>query len=104
MRIFGLFYGFDWITTVPPTMRLDASIFGVQRSGIIYGWIMVMHQFGAAIFAYASGVLRTEFGNYSSAFIISGRRLLHGAALLVLRIGASRAASSPRPALVTAEA
>ncbi|HUZ75195.1 MAG TPA: MFS transporter [Stellaceae bacterium] len=98
----GLFNGLDWITTVPPTMRLTTSIFGVQRAGIIYGWVMVMHQFGAAVFAFAAGVLRTESGTYSSAFIISSGFCL-AAALLVLRIARPPAASS-RPVLATAEA
>jgi sugar phosphate permease len=102
LGIFGLFYGFDWITTVPPTVRLAANIFGVQRSGIIYGWIMVMHQIGAAIFAYGSGVLRTDFGTYSSAFFISGA-VCFIAALLVLGVGRSSRAS-PRPVLAAADA
>jgi predicted MFS family arabinose efflux permease len=99
LGIFGIFYGFDWITTVPPTIRLTSSIFGA-KSGIVYGWIMMMHQLGAAIFAYAGGVARTELGSYSSAFVISGGICII-AALLVLRIGRT-SAPSPRPALAEA--
>ena len=98
---FGIFYGFDWIATVPPTVRLTANIFGVQKAGIIYGWIMVMHQVGAAVFAYASGVLRTDFGDYFSAYLLSGAACFI-AALLVLRIGGPSRASSG-PALVNAQ-
>lgn len=100
LGLFGLFYGFDWITTVPPTVRLVSTIFGTQKSGIIYGWIMVMHQIGAAVFAYASGVVRTEFGTYDGAFMVSGA-ICGVAALLVLRIGRPKAAT-PRPALAGA--
>lgn len=100
--VLGLFNGFDFITTVPPTMRLTTNIFGIQRAGIVYGWIMVIHQIGAATFAYSAGVLRTDLGNYSSAFILSGCLCLI-AALLVLRV-AKPHAPSPRPALATAEA
>jgi sugar phosphate permease len=100
LGLFGLFYGFDWITTVPPTVRLTSSIFGVRKAGIIYGWIMVMHQIGAAVFAYASGVLRTDLGTYDGAFIASGAICIV-AALLVLRIGRPQAAT-PRPALAGA--
>ena len=96
----ALFNGFDYITTVPATMRLTTSIFGVQRAGIVYGWIMVIHQFGAAIFAYAAGVLRTDLGNYSGAFILSGFMCL-AAALVVLRVAKP---PSLRPTLVTAGA
>ncbi|HXQ51154.1 MAG TPA: MFS transporter [Stellaceae bacterium] len=92
---FGVFYGLDWITTVPPTVRLTTNIFGLQKAGIVYGWIMVTHQLGAAVFAYASGVLRTDSGDYYSAFIVSGAICLI-AAVLVLRIGRpTRAAERP---------
>ena len=100
LGIFGLFYGFDWITTVPPTVRLTSNIFGLEKTGIVYGWIMVMHQIGAAVFAYASGVLRTDFGDYDGAFIVSGVICLI-AALLVLRIG-RRSPAKPRPAFAGA--
>jgi sugar phosphate permease len=100
LGIFGLFYGFDWITTVPPTVRLATNIFGVQRAGIVYGWVMVMHQIGAAVFAYASGVWRTALGTYDGAFIVSGV-ICFVAALLVLRIGKPRQVT-PRPALAGA--
>jgi sugar phosphate permease len=98
----ALFNGLDYITTVPPTMRLTTSIFGVQRAGTVYGWIMVTHQVGAASFAYAGGVLRTDLGDYSSAFILSGFLCLI-AAIVVLRI-AKPTAPVPRPALATAGA
>jgi sugar phosphate permease len=100
LGIFGIFYGFDWITTVPPTVRLTANCFGVQRSGIIYGWIMVMHQIGAAVFAYGGGLVRTEFGDYANAYYVSGA-ICFIAALLVLRIGRTSHAA-PRPALAGA--
>jgi sugar phosphate permease len=100
LGVFGLFYGFDWITTVPPTVRLTSNIFGTAKAGIVYGWIMVMHQVGAATFAYAGGVARTEFGDYDGAFFVSGAICIV-AALLVLRIGRTSAAK-PRPALAGA--
>jgi len=100
LSVFGLFYGFDWITTVAPTVRLTSNIFGLQKAGIVYGWIMVMHQVGAAVFAYASGVLRTTFGDYNGAFIFSGAICIV-AAFLVLRIG-RRSPAQPRPAFAGA--
>jgi sugar phosphate permease len=102
--IFGVFYGFDWITTVPPTVRLTANIFGGQKAGMVYGWIMVVHQTGAAALAYGSGLLRTDTGDYFSAYMISGVLCLI-AALLVLGIGKSSPQGlTPRPALMSAEA
>jgi sugar phosphate permease len=99
LGIFGVFYGFDWITTVPPTVRLVSNIFGMQKTGIVYGWVMVMHQVGAAVFAYASGVWRTALGTYDGAFIASGVICMI-AALLVLRIG--RQSRTPSPVLAGA--
>jgi sugar phosphate permease len=100
--VFGLFYGLDWIATVPPTVRLTAAAFGQQQTAVIYGWIMVMHQVGSAFAAYGTGLLRTLAGDYTDAFWASGA-LCMLAAILVLRIG-RKTPSAPRPALVGAEA
>jgi len=100
LGIFGIFYGVDWITTVPPTIKLTTGIFGARKAGMVYGWIMVMHQLGAALFAYAGGVVRTELGSYTSAFVVSGI-ICFAAAVLVLRIGRTSEPSS-RPALAEA--
>ncbi len=102
LAVFGLFYGLDWIATVPPTVKLTTAAFGQQQSGVVYGWIVVMHQVGSATAAYGSGLLRTMSGDYTDAFWISGA-LCMIAALLVLRIG-RRKPSAARPALATAEA
>ena len=100
--LFGLFYGLDWIATVPPTVKLTTAAFGPQQTAVIYGWIMVMHQVGSATAAYGSGLLRTLAGDYTDAFWFSGA-LCMIAAIMVLRIG-RKTPSAARPALVTAEA
>ena len=100
--IFGLFYGLDWIATVPPTVKLTTAAFGQQQSPVVYGWIMVMHQVGSAFAAYGSGLLRTLAGDYTVAFWISGG-LCMAAAIMVLRIGRKKP-SAARPALVGAGA
>lgn len=100
--IFGLFYGLDWIATVPPTVKLTSAAFGQQHTAVIYGWIMVMHQVGSAAAAYGTGLLRTLAGDYTDAFWASGA-LCMLAAVLVLRIG-RKTPSAPRPALAGAEA
>ena len=100
--LFGIFYGLDWIATVPPTVKLTTAAFGQQQSAVIYGWIMVTHQVGSAMAAYGSGVLRTLAGDYTDAFWISGA-LCMIAALMVLRIGRKKP-SATRPVLVGAEA
>jgi predicted MFS family arabinose efflux permease len=100
LTVFGLFYGLDWIATVPPTVRLTTNVFGAAQGTIIYGWIMVMHQVGSAVVAYGSGLLRVTSGTYDPAFWISGG-LCGVAAVLVL--GVSRTwRGRRRPALATA--
>ncbi len=102
IALFGLFYGLDWIATVPPTVKLTTAAFGQQQTAVVYGWIMVMHQVGSAMAAYGSGLLRTLAGDYTDAFWISGG-LCMIAAVMVLRIGRKNP-SAARPALVSAEA
>ncbi|NEQ27228.1 MAG: MFS transporter, partial [Microcoleus sp. SIO2G3] len=89
LPLFAVFYGLDWIATVPPTVRLTANSFGKARVGVMFGWIIASHQIGAAIAAFGAGALRTELGSYTQAFLISGGLCLI-AALLVLQIGRSR--------------
>jgi sugar phosphate permease len=104
LALFSLFYGLDWIATVPPTVRLTSDVFGLGRAGMMYGWIMVMHQVGSAVAAYGSGLLRTYRGDYFDAFIAAGV-LCFIAAVLVLGVG-RRSPDRPasRPVLATAEA
>ncbi len=58
LSLFAVFYGLDWIATVPPTVRLAARIFGTDRGPIMFGWIAAAHQLGAALAAFAAGALR----------------------------------------------
>ena len=81
---FIIFYGLDWTATVPPTIRLATGIFGNQGS-IIFGWLMVIHQIGAALAAFGSGALHTAHGSYLWSFI-TGVILCAIAAGLVLNI------------------
>ncbi|HEY2136806.1 MAG TPA: MFS transporter [Xanthobacteraceae bacterium] len=86
LSLFALFYGLDWIATVPPTVRLSVNAFGKQKAGIIYGWIFASHQLGSAAAAYFAGLMRADLGSYLQAFILSGL-LCFGAALMVMFIG-----------------
>lgn len=70
--VFSVFYGLDWIATVPPTAKLAGETFGKEKSGMIFGWIVVAHQIGASTAAYGAGVMRDWFGSYSQAFVIAG--------------------------------
>jgi len=86
---FALFYGLDWIATVPPTVRLTGEVFGREKAGIVFGWIAASHQVGAAFAAYGAGALRTGTGSYTPAFIAAGA-LCVIASLIVLPIARRR--------------
>jgi sugar phosphate permease len=83
MAAFVVFYGLDWIATVPPTVRLTADIFGKERVGMVYGWIAAGHQLGAATAAFGAGVLRTWLGDYQIAFMSAGLLCLLAAGLVI---------------------
>ena len=95
--LFIVFYGLDWVATVPPTVQLARKAFGQQNFAIVYGWVFAAHQLGAASIAFAAGAIRTFFGDYQIAFMSSGLLCLVAAGL-VLRIGKAQV----QPADVTA--
>ena len=94
LSLFALFYGLDWIATVPPTVRLIANSFGKEKAGIIYGWGFTSHQLGSAAAAYFAGLMRADLGSYLEAFILSGL-LCFAAALMVMFIGVDRRRREP---------
>ena len=66
---FAMFYGLDWIATVPPTVRLTSDEFGRENTGVVYGWIGAFHQLGASLAAFGAGTVRTITGDYYWSFI-----------------------------------
>ncbi len=86
LAAFAVFYGLDWVATVPPTVRLTADIFGRQRVGVMFGWISASHQLGAATAAFGAGAVRSWLGSYQVAFMTSGLLCLIASGL-VIRIG-----------------
>jgi MFS family permease len=97
LPLFAVFYGLDWIATVPPTVKLTANRFGAARAPMMFGWILAGHQLGASAVAFLAGVIRTESGSYNAAFVLSGG-LCIAAAIMVLFIGRT----APAPALAAA--
>ena len=85
LPLFGLFYGLDWIATVPPTVRLTTDVFGSRDAPVVFGWVVAGHQLGAAFAALGAGMLRSTLGTYTVATMISGGLCVVGA-MLVLRI------------------
>jgi sugar phosphate permease len=83
LSIFAMFYGLDWIATVPPTVKLAAANFGRERTGMVFGWIFAAHQLGAATAAYGAGSVRTLLLTYTPALYAAGGACLI-ASLLVM--------------------
>ena len=72
LSLFAVFYGLDWIATVPPTVKLAADRFGREKTGIVFGWVFAGHQIGAATAAFGAGLVRTEYSTYLPAFFVAG--------------------------------
>ena len=94
--MFILFYGLDWVATVPPTIVLCRDFFGA-RSPVVFGWVFAAHQFGAAVAAVGAGQLRDTHGSYDMAFHIAAGLCLVAAVLCfnVRRAGLGVAATKP---------
>ncbi len=86
LSLFAVFYGLDWIATVPPTVRLTAERFGRERANLVFGWVFAGHQLGAAVAAFGAGLSRTALQSYLPAFATAGAFCLF-AAVLVPMIG-----------------
>jgi predicted MFS family arabinose efflux permease len=85
LAVFAVFYGLDWIATVPPTVTIANRAFGERDAPIVFGWIMVGHQIGAATAALGAGMIRESWGSYGPAFLIAGAfGIAAGFAALVL--------------------
>ena len=96
LSIFAMFYGMDWIATVPPTVKLAGATFGKERAGMVFGWIFAGHQLGAAVASYGAGRIRTQMLTYTPALYVAGAACLVAAGLVML------IRRPPAPAKVTA--
>ncbi|MDF2597939.1 MAG: major facilitator superfamily 1 [Methylobacterium brachiatum] len=72
LSLFAVFYGLDWIATVPPTVQLAGKSFGEENAALMFGWIAASHQIGAASAAWLAGMVRTDTGSYLGAFVSAG--------------------------------
>ncbi|MEU1042639.1 MFS transporter [Streptomyces sp. NPDC005907] len=100
MIFFIVFYGLDWVATVPPTLALCREQYG-EDSAIVFGWVLASHQVGAALVAFLGGVARDAFGSYDVVWYASGA-LCAAAALMALVI--RRRPVRPAPAVAGAPA
>ena len=91
--VFVIFYGLDWVATVPPTIMLCRTILGPERATVIYGWVFAAHQIGGSIAAFGAAVLRVKLGDYAAAFYISGALCLISS-YFVLQIAKGKSTAS----------
>jgi len=85
LLVFSVFYGLDWIATVPPTVKITSDVFGKEKAGMVFGWVLVAHQIGASTAAYGAGLMRDMLGSYSVPFVIAGFLCLF-ASLMAMRM------------------
>ena len=100
---FIVFYGLDWVATVPPTVALCAGVAGPERTAVVFGWVFASHQLGAAAAAFGAGVTREAAGTYAAAFLTAGA-LCGVAAALAWSVGRGRRPHGPAPVPVLPQA
>ena len=70
--VFVIFYGLDWVATVPPTLALCRTILGSSQGTVIYGWVFASHQIGGSFAAFTAALVRVKFGDYALSFYLTG--------------------------------
>jgi sugar phosphate permease len=70
--LFIVFYGLDWVATVPPTVALCREHFGLEKSGLVFGWVFASHMVGAGLAASYAGTVRQHTGDYRIAWLTAG--------------------------------
>ena len=96
LSLFAMFYGLDWIATVPPTVRLTAQRFGPERANLVFGWIFAGHQLGAATAAFGAGLSRTLLATYLPAFFVAGALCIVAAVITLADLAAAEAGGGVR--------
>jgi len=98
LSLFAMFYGLDWIATVPPTVRLTAQRFGPERANLVFGWIFAGHQLGAGMAAFGAGLSRTVLLSYLPAFFAAGVLCIIAASLTLVISRQPKPVPAPVPA------
>jgi sugar phosphate permease len=98
IAVFVVFYGLDWVATVPPTVALCRESFGTERASVVFAWVFASHQVGAAFAAWGAGASRGWFDSYLPAFMFAGTLGIAGAVISLL-IGRRIVWREPSPAI-----
>lgn len=97
LSVFAIFYGLDWVATVPPTVKLAAEKFGREQAGMVFGWVFAGHQIGAGTAAFGAGYFKSDFNTYMPALQIAGVMCMIAAmsVLLLKKPGTPKLAVQP---------
>lgn len=97
--LFIVFYGLDWVATVPPTVALCREHFGIERAGVVFGWVFAAHMVGAGVAASYAGWIRQSNGDYYVAWLTAGGLCIAAAAacLMIPRAGRTEPADIGEP-------
>jgi predicted MFS family arabinose efflux permease len=95
---FAVFYGLDWVATVPPTVKLAAQHFGPEKAGMVFGWVFAGHQLGAATAAFLAGATRTGLESYMPFVVTAGVFCVLAAGLVLTIQGGKTVQLKPKPA------
>ena len=68
---FGIFYGYLWLSTIPPTNGIISQIFGTKYLSMLYGLVFFSHQIGSFFGAYLGGYFYDQYGSYDYAWYLS---------------------------------
>jgi hypothetical protein len=85
--VFAIFFGLDYIATVPPTVKIAVQALGRERAPVVFGWIFAGHQLGAAAMAAAGGISRDILATYLPAFFVAGAICIMAAASMLILVG-----------------
>ena len=98
LSVFAMFYGLDWVATVPPTVKLASASFGKERGAMIFGWVFAGHQLGGAVAAYGAGLSRTLLLTYTPALYAAGAACIIAACgIFLIQRPAVRLSAAPDP-------
>jgi MFS family permease len=98
LSVFAIFYGLDWVATVPPTVKLAAENFGREKAGLVFGWVFAGHQLGAATAAFGAGWFKSDYDTYMPALQIAGVMCLLAAVAVMLLKKPDAATMAPQTA------
>lgn len=84
LSVFAMFYGLDWIATVPPTVKIAGREFGREKAALVFGWVFTGHQLGAATAAFGAGLSRDALASYLPAFYTAGAACIVAAFAVML--------------------